>query len=334
MKNIIVGTAGHVDHGKTALIKRLTGVDTDRLKEEKDRGVSIVLGFAPLRLKNEVMLGIVDVPGHERFIRNMLIGASGMDFVLFVIAADDGVMPQTREHMDILSILNVTQGIVVITKADLVSDEWMALVQEDIQDFFKGTPFAKSPVVSVSSKTGEGIEELIALLEEETENIIPKKTLAEPRLAVDRSFSMTGFGTIVTGTLWGGQIQVGDKLEVFPSETETRVRGLQVHGQACETAKAGERVAVNLARSTKEDVNRGNWLAAPGLLKNTWRIDAEVTLLPSSPIVRHRSRVHIYHGAMETLARVELLDREKLAGGESAYAQLVLENPLCPLPGD
>ena len=334
MNHVIVGTAGHVDHGKTALVKRLTGIDTDRLKEEKERGVSIELGFAPLHLKNGRTLSIIDVPGHERFIKNMLIGASGMDFALLIIAADDGIMPQTREHMDILKLLDVKHGIVVITKIDLVDSEWLEMVKEDVSKYLADTPFATVPLICVSSTTGEGLDKLIEVLEKETE-IVKERTKGDDfRLAVDRLFSKAGFGTVVTGTLWEGQIKIGDKIEVFPGGATARVRNLQVHGEPREEAFAGERVAINLAGTDKDQIQKGSWVASPNLLKETFRIDVELNLLSSSPVMTQHSRVHVYHGAMSVLARINFLDREELNGGEKCFAQLTLEEPLSPLAGD
>lgn len=334
MKNIILGTAGHVDHGKTTLVKRLTGVDTDRLKEEKDRGITIELGFAPLELPSGQHVGIVDVPGHEKFIKNMLSGSTGIDFALFVIAADEGVMPQTREHMDILRLLHVHRGVVALTKIDMADEEWLELVREDVRAFIDKSPLAGAKICEVSAVTGEGIPELLQELDRVCTEVTERSALGSCRLAIDRVFTLSGFGTVVTGTMWKGKIKLGQTVELFPSEKQARVRTIQVHGEKRTAAFAGERVAVNLTGVDKSEISRGSWLTLPGALTNSFRLDVELELLESAPPLEHRCRVHIHHGTSEALARVNLLDRETLNPGEKAPAQLELEEPLCPQPGD
>ncbi len=323
----VVGTAGHIDHGKTALVRRLTGIDTDRLPEEKKRGISIELGFAHLRTPQGRDVGIVDVPGHERFVRNMLAGVGGIDLVLLVIAADEGVMPQTREHFAIVKLLGVKKGIVVLTKRDLVEDmEWLALVERDVASLVRGSFLEGAPIVPFSATTGEGSERLVAEIDRalsEEEN----RPADEPaRLPVDRAFVVEGFGTVVTGTLWRGRIRVGDTLAVLPSGRPTRVRSVQVHGAQVEEARAGQRTAVALHGLSREEVERGDWLVAPGTLEPSRRITARLELLPSAAKpLKDRARVRFHLGAGETLGRVRLLEGVALAPGEAALAQLELE---------
>ncbi len=335
MKHLIIGTAGHVDHGKTALVKVMTGVDTDRLKEEKERGISIELGFTCLNLPGGRRAGIVDVPGHERFIKNMLAGAGGFDLVLLVIAADEGVMPQTREHMDIIQLLQVKKGIVVLTKCDLVDDEWLDLVKEDVKDFLQGTVLEDAPVALVSAVTKKGIPELLKLIGQAVEKVVPKAGQGQPRLPVDRVFTITGFGTVVTGTLLSGVIKVGEMVEVQPEGLSARVRTVQVHGERVEAAEAGQRVAVNLAGLEAEQIDRGSIVAGPGMIKPSHRLDVRLQLLKSAvrPL-KNRTRVRFYLGTRETLGRVILLDREELAPGSVVYAQVVLEDRTVPVKGD
>ncbi len=335
MKHLIIGTAGHVDHGKTALVRAMTGVDTDRLKEEKERGISIELGFTCLNLPGGRRAGIVDVPGHERFIKNMLAGAGGFDLVLLVIAADEGVMPQTREHMDIIQLLQVKKGIVVLTKCDLVDDEWLDLVKEDVKDFLQGTVLEDAPVALVSAVTKKGIPELLELIGQAVEKVTPKAGQGQPRLPVDRVFTITGFGTVVTGTLLSGVIKVGEMVEVQPEGLSARVRTVQVHGERVEAAEAGQRVAVNLAGLEAEQIGRGSIVAGPGMIKPSQRLDVRLQLLKSAvrPL-KNRTRVRFYLGTRETLGRVILLDREELAPGSVVYAQVVLEDRTVPVKGD
>lgn len=334
MKHIIMGTAGHVDHGKTTLVKRLTGVDTDRLKEEKQRGITIELGFAPLHLSDGQCIGIVDVPGHEKFIRNMLSGSTGIDFVLFVIAANEGVMPQTREHMDILRLLGVQNGVVALTKIDMVDPEWLELVREDVRDFLAESPLAGAKICEVSAVTGQGIPELMQEIEAVAAQVADRSSRGAARLPIDRVFSLSGFGTIVTGTLWKGTIELGQSMELFPSRQSVRVRSIQVHGEKRAAASAGERVAVNLTGVQKQEIPHGSWLSVAGALSNQYLIDIRLELLKSAPPLEHRARVHVHHGTNEVLAKVSLLDRDVLLPGESGFAQLELEEPLCPLQGD
>ncbi|MDR0861936.1 MAG: selenocysteine-specific translation elongation factor [Oscillospiraceae bacterium] len=334
MKRIILGTAGHVDHGKTSLVRYITGVNTDRLKEEITRGITIELGFAPYVLPDGQRIGIVDVPGHERFIKTMLAGATGIDVVLFVIAADEGVMPQTREHMDILRLLGVTRGVVALTKIDMVDEEWLELVREDVGEYLKDSPLRDAKIVEVSSVTGQGVPALLDVIAELCAETPERVSAGICRLAVDRVFTLSGFGTVVTGTLWSGTIRQGDTLELLPSRKSARVRSLQVHGEKRDEVYAGERVAANLAGVEKAFVERGSWLAAPDALHDSNRISLRLELLPDAPEIAHRTRVHVHHGTTEVLARVVLLDRTALAPGESCFAQLELESPLAVLPGD
>lgn len=328
MDYIIVGTAGHVDHGKTVLVKALTGVDTDRLKEEKERGISIELGFAPLTLPSGRQLGLVDVPGHERFIRQMLAGVGGMDLVMLVVAADEGVMPQTREHLAIIDLLQIKKGIIVITKIDLVEDDWLELVREEVLQAVRGTVLEDAPLVEVSALTGAGIAELRAELDALAAVTPPRPAAGLVRLPIDRVFSVTGFGTVVTGTLWSGIIKVGDELEIQPEGLKTRARNLQVHGQTVKEARAGQRVAVNLAGIETEAVHRGSSLLAPGFLSPTYRLDASFKLLEGARPLVNRNRVHFYLGTSEALGRVVLLDRDELNGGEETLVQLLMEEPV------
>jgi len=326
---VIIGTAGHVDHGKTQLVKALTGVDTDRLKEEKERGISIELGFAPLHLSGGIVAGIVDVPGHERFVKNMLAGAGGIDMVLFVVAADEGVMPQTREHLDILELLQVQKGIVVLTKTDLVEEDWLLLVKEDVQELLKGTRLEKAPVVPVSVVTGEGLEELRSLIERMVREVKPKPRSGDARLPVDRVFTITGFGTVLTGTLVSGRIRVGDVLQLLPTGLQGRVRSLQVHGRKVEEALAGQRVAVNLTGLEVSEVNRGDVLVTPGAFQAVRRLTASLHLLEHAPRpLKNWQPLHFHLGTRETVARLRLLDREELVPGDDALVQFELEEPV------
>ncbi len=334
MRRIVIGTAGHVDHGKTALTRALTGVDTDRLEEEKNRGISIQLGFAPLPVSEDMVAGIVDVPGHEKFIKTMLAGVAGIDMVLLVIAADEGIMPQTREHLDILSLLGVERGILVINKADLVDAEWLEMVTEEVRQAVKNTPLAKAPVVKVSAVTGMGLPELKDKIREIAAMIPPRPASGQARLPIDRSFSSTGFGTVITGTLWSGHLALGEVMELWPGGTQARIRTLQVHGVKVETANAGQRVAVNLAGIEVPQAPRGGWLAAKGLLNPSYRLDVDFQLLESAKALSQRSRVRLHHGTAEILGRVQLLDREELTPGESCYAQIALEEPITAVRGD
>jgi selenocysteine-specific elongation factor len=321
---VIAGTAGHIDHGKTALVKALTGVDTDRLEEEKRRGISIDLGFAHLDLGNGLRLGLVDVPGHERFIRNMLAGASGIDLVLLVVAADESIKPQTREHFDICRLLAIRGGVIAITKSDLVTADALDLVRLEIEEFVAGSFLEDAAIVPVSSVTGAGLHDLRAALERAASETAAKDASRLPRLPIDRSFSMRGHGTVVTGTLVSGSIGVEDALELYPTGRRVRVRGLQVHGEAVERAQAGERTAVNLAGVDASEVHRGMTLAPPGL-RATTRIDGAVELLARAKPLKDRAPVHFHAGTSAVEARVRLIGK---------YVRLLLSEPVLLLPGD
>ncbi len=341
MKRIIVGTAGHIDHGKTSLVKALTGVDADRLKEEKERGITIDIGFADLTV-GDVHFGFVDVPGHERFVKNMLAGAHGIDLVMLVVAADESVMPQTREHFDICRLLEVKSGLVVVTKADLVDEELLQLVEAEVADFVAGSFLEGAPVLRVSSRTGAGVDELKKTLSRLAAKARERDENAVARLPIDRAFTIKGFGTVVTGTLIAGRIRAGDELEILPpisssgsSSGGRRARGLQVHGKSTQEALAGERVAVNLQGIELGEVERGQTLAPAGRLRTSSMLDARLQLLKSAPRgLRARSRVRLHIGAAEVLARVVPLGRSELAPGASCFAQLRLETPTLALPGD
>jgi selenocysteine-specific elongation factor len=339
MKRIIVGTAGHIDHGKTSLVKALTGIDADRLKEEKARGITIDIGFADLII-GDTHFGFVDVPGHERFVRNMLAGAHGIDLVMLVIAADESVMPQTREHFDICRLLAVKSGIVVITKVDLVDDEeLLQLVEADIAEFVRGSFLEGAPVFRVSSQTGhtgQGIDELKKGLAKLAAKVSERDARAVARLPIDRVFTIRGFGTVVTGTLVAGRIRAGDELDLLPSAGRlARARGLQVYGQTVQEAKAGERTAVNLQGLDVGEIERGQVLAPAGRLHAGSMLDVRLQLLRSAPRpLRNRSRTHLHIGTAEALARVVLLGVSQLAPGDSGDAQLRLETPILALPGD
>ena len=336
MRNLfVVGTAGHIDHGKSALVKALTGIDPDRLEEEKRRGMTIDLGFAHFDLPSGRRAGIVDVPGHERLIKNMLAGATGIDLVLLVIAADEGVMPQTREHLDILRFLPVRAGIVVLNKIDLVEDpSWLALVKDDVRALVAGTFLESGPIVEVSAKTGKGIPALVQTMEQMLDGIPARQDDAPVRLPVDRAFTMAGFGTIVTGTLWSGRIAVGDTLEVLPQGKQVRVRGVQSHGESVAAGIAGSRVAANLAGVVKKEITRGNVVCAPGVFKPTNLMDVRIRLLADAPVLPHLTRIRLYLGSDEAIGRLSLLDRPRLDAGGSAVAQVRLETSIVAATGD
>ncbi len=332
---MIIGTAGHVDHGKTTLIRALTGEDTDRLPEEKRRGISIDLGFARFVLPSGREAGVVDVPGHERFIRNMVAGVVGMDLVLLVVAADEGVMPQTREHLDILDLLGVQAGIVVITKKDLVEPEWLDLVRDEVRQALRGTFLADAPMVAVSSVTGEGLEELKQAIDRMVPAVRPRDEEGFTRLPVDRVFTVAGFGTVVTGTLLSGTVAPEDRLEILPARREVRVRQVQVHGRAVARATAGQRVALNLVGVERGEVERGDVLATPGSLAPAATFAARLRLLSSAPRpLRNEERVRLHVGTAEVLGRVLLLDREELQPGETAFMQFKAEQPVTVARGD
>jgi len=326
---IIIGTAGHIDHGKTTLVRAMTGIDTDRLKEEKKRGISIELGFAPLRLPSGQVAGLVDVPGHERFIKHMLAGAFGVDLVVLVIAADEGVMPQTREHVDIIELLGIKKGIVVLTKKDLVDEEWLLLVEDEVKQYLSKTILKDAPIVAVSSTTRDGLSELMQMLDDMALSVEEKPAFGQVRLPIDRVFKVVGFGTVITGTLWSGALKVGDTLEVLPTGNKVRVRNLEVHKDKVDTALAGQRVAVNLQGIEAADLERGYVLTTPGFITPTFRIDTSLRLLSSSPwTLRNWHRIRFHLGTDECLGRVVLLDRDELNAGEEAYAQIILERPI------
>jgi len=335
MKHVVVGTAGHIDHGKTSLVKALTGTDTDRLPEEKARGITIDLGFAFLEEPGELTIEIVDVPGHERFIKNMLAGVGGIDLAMLVIAADEGVMPQTREHFAICSLLHIQSGLVVLTKTDLVEPDWLELVREDVAGLARGTFLAAGPIVAVSAKTGEGIAELRAALRELAARVLSRGTDQLPRLPIDRVFTIKGFGTVITGTLMAGRLRVDERVEVFPAGVQAKIRGLQTHSQAVTESSAGQRTAVNLQGVERAAVERGNVLGLAGTLVPSVLVDGALELLPEAPRpLKSRDRVRVHTGTSEIMARVLLLDRPELAPGQSAFARFRLEAPLVALPGD
>jgi selenocysteine-specific elongation factor len=340
MKSVIVGTAGHIDHGKTALVKALTGIDADRLEEEKRRGITIDIGFAHLELPTpngeKLRLGFVDVPGHERFVRNMLAGVGGIDLVLLVIAADEGIKPQTREHFDICRLLLVRRGITVLTKSDAVDRETLDVVRLEVEEFLRGSFLdpGKSPIVAVSSLTGAGFEDLKHSLVQVASEIPARDSAALARLPIDRVFTMKGFGTVVTGTLISGAIGKEEELEVFPTGRRVRVRGVQVHGHAAEKAVAGQRTALNLAGIATEDLGRGMMLAPPDTFRATKRIDVSLSLLPSAKPLKDRARVHLHAYTSETIAEVRIYGKKQIAPGEDAFAQLRMDDATLLLPGD
>jgi selenocysteine-specific elongation factor len=335
MKNIIIGTAGHIDHGKTALVRALTGIDTDRLKEEKRRGISIDLGFAHLQLSENVRLGLVDVPGHERFIKNMLAGVSGIDLVLFVIAADESIKPQTQEHFDICMLLGIQKGMVVLTKADLAAGDLLELARLEAGEFVRGSFLEDAPMVAVSATTGAGLDELRAELAK-LASAVPEKDASQYfRLPIDRAFAMRGFGTVVTGTLVSGTVRVDQEVELHPARKRVRVRGVQVHGAAVDAAIAGQRTALNIAGVDASELARGMLLAEAGRFQATSRIDCVFQLLASAKPLKHRAPVHFHAGAAEVEAEIRRLNgTEPIAPGSREYVRLVLSEPLLLLPGD
>lgn len=334
MKNVIVGTAGHIDHGKSALVEALTGTHPDRLEEEKRRGITIDLGFAFLR-DGEVSFGFVDVPGHERFVRNMLSGVGGIDLVILVIAADEGIKPQTREHFDICRFLEIPRGIVALTKSDLVSEEALNGRAAEIREFLRGSFLERSSIIPVSARTGAGMEDLKRALNQ-IANEVPERSTAEHfRLPIDRVFAMKGFGTVVTGTLISGSVKIGDEVQALPGARNLRVRSIQSGGQSVSSASAGQRTALNLVGASVEDLHRGMVLTLPRMFSATKRIDTQIKLLSSHPKpLKQRSRVHFHQGAAETLGEVILLDRKQLALGETAFAQIELRDEIFLLPRD
>lgn len=336
MKQVILGTAGHIDHGKTSLIHALTGIDTDRLKEEKLRGITIELGFAHAELPNGERLGIVDVPGHERFVRHMVAGATGIDLVALVIAADEGVMPQTREHLEICQLLHVKKGLVVLTKIDMVEDpEWLEMVEDDVTEFLRGTFLEGAPILRVSAATGEGIEQLREALGRLMTEVQPRSSDGPFRLSVDRVFSMRGFGTVVTGTSISGRLHIGNPVVIYPSGHRTKVRGLQVHNLEVEEVLPGQRTAVNLQSTERNLIQRGYVVATPDALLPSHMVDVHLQLLRSAPRpVKNRAKVRFHTGTAEHLATLVLLEGEELAPGEETFAQVRLDQPLAVLRGD
>ncbi|MFH1983691.1 MAG: selenocysteine-specific translation elongation factor [Pseudomonadota bacterium] len=329
MKQIILGTAGHIDHGKTSLIRAVTGINTDRLKEEQERGITIELGFASLDLPGGQRIGIVDVPGHEKFVKNMVAGASGVDMVAMVIAADEGVMPQTREHMEICTLLGVRHGFVALTKIDMVDEEWMELVQEDIRDFLKGTFLDGASIVPVSAVKEIGLDNFVKEVETLSGQVPGHKDSGLFRLPVDRVFTMKGFGTVITGTLISGAVSVGEAVEIYPTGEKSKVRGVQVHNSSVETARAGQRTAINFQGLEKSAIDRGQVVSTPGALKPSYMVDVSLQYLKSIPRpLKNRTRVRFHSGTSEILGLVILLDRDELAPGETAVAQIRLDEPV------
>ncbi|MBU1001888.1 MAG: selenocysteine-specific translation elongation factor [Proteobacteria bacterium] len=332
---LIMGTAGHIDHGKTTLVKALTGIDCDRLKEEKKRGITIELGFAFLDLPDGGRLGVIDVPGHERFVKNMVAGAAGVDFALLVVAADEGVMPQTREHLEICALLGIEHGLVALTKTDMVDEDWLEMVSDDVSAALAGTFLAEAPLIPVSAHTGQGLDELRAAIAALAASYSSRRRSDLFRLPVDRVFTMRGHGTVVTGTLVSGSICEGEAVLLYPKGTPTKVRGLQSHGQSVTEAPAGRRTAVNLSGLEVDDISRGDVLARPGSLFPSQVWDVELNYLPSAGReLKHRREVHLHHGTREILARIHLLDRDALRPGEKAICQLRLPEPLPGVFGD
>lgn len=336
MKNIIIGTAGHIDHGKTALIRALTGKETDRWEEEKRRGITIDLGFTYFDLPSGDRAGIIDVPGHEKFVNNMLAGVIGMDLVMLVVAADEGMMPQTREHVDIMSQLGVEKSIVVLNKCDLVDDEWKELVKEEIKEELIGSVFEKANIIEVSAITGEGIDNLIKEIVHMTKDEVTEKDINTiSRLPIDRSFSISGFGTIVTGTLISGSIKKDDELEIYPIGKKAKIRSIQVHGKDVKECFAGQRSAINISNLKKDEIKRGYVLAPLNSLEDTMMLDVKLNVLNSSErILSNRCRLHLFTGTSEILCRAVLLDTEEAAPGDSCYAQLRLEEKIAVRRGD
>jgi selenocysteine-specific elongation factor len=335
MRELILGTAGHVDHGKTSLVRALTGIDTDRLKEEKARGITIELGFAFLDLPCGHRLGIIDVPGHERFVKNMVAGAAGIDLVAFVIAADEGIMPQTREHFDICRLLGVKRGLLILTKIDMVEPDWLDLVEEEVREYFTGSFLAEAPLLKVSATTGQGIEELRAALD----RVVAASEFSEAhgpfRLPIDRIFAMKGFGSVVTGTSISGRIGLGEEVVIYPRQITAKIRGIQVHGADVQEVEAGNRTAINLQGVEKEAIARGDILATPDSLRPSYVMDSDFFYLPgNSKPLKNRTRVRVHLGTAEIMGRIALIENEELEPGSQADVQLLLEEPVGTWPGD
>ncbi len=335
MKPIILGTAGHIDHGKTVLIKALTGIDTDRLKEEKLRGITIELGFAFFTLPSGGLLGIIDVPGHEKFVHHMVAGTCSMDLVALIVAADEGIMPQTREHLEICSLLKVKKGLVVITKIDLVDKEWLSLIEEEIKTFTVGTFLENAPIVKVSAINGVGIPQLINTLDMLAKNVEPKSSMGLFRLPIDRVFTMKGFGTVITGTTISGMIKLGESIMIYPKKKKTKIRGLQVHNQDVAEAVAGQRTAVNLQGIEKEEIERGDLLAPPNTLIPSYVLDGILEILPSvKKAFKNKAFVRLHLNTAELMSYAILLDKQEIMPGETGYVQFRLQQPTVALPGD
>ena len=336
MKHIIIGTAGHIDHGKTTLIHALTGRNTDRWAEEQKRGITIDLGFTYFDLPKGDRVGIIDVPGHEKFVGNMVAGVIGMDMVMLVVAADEGIMPQTREHIDILAQLGIEKSVIVLNKCDLVEEEWLELVEEELKEELVGTFLENAPIVNISAATGAGIQDLTKVIEDLTCNEIVEKDIHTiPRLPIDRAFTLSGFGTVITGTLLTGTIHKEDILEMYPLGKECKIRSIQVHGEEVKTCYAGQRVAINISNVKKAEIKRGNILAPPGSMKNTQLLDVKLNILKSSKrTLENHARLHLFTGTSEVLCRAVLLDADKLEPGMSGYVQLRLEETLALRRGD
>lgn len=334
MRYVILGTAGHIDHGKSTLVKALTGIDPDRLKEEKERGITIDLGFADLNYPDGLTVGIVDVPGHERLVRNMLAGAGGIDMVILVIAADEGIMPQSREHLAICDLLRIKSGIIAITKADLVEKDWLDLVIEEVREFVKGTFLERAEIIPVSARSGYNLDLLKERIHQLALTIETKPVNEIFRLPIDRVFTLKGFGTVVTGTLISGLIKVDDDVEILPAGLRSKVRGLHSHGKPIKTAYAGQRVAINLQGIDKEDLSRGDVVVTPDVLRPVTYIDAKIEMLPNQQPLKTRSVVHFHLTTLETLGRIILYEVEEIKGGESGYCQIRLSEPVVALSGD
>ena len=333
--SLVMGTAGHIDHGKTTLVRALTGIDCDRLGEERRRGITIELGFAHLDLPDGSRLGIVDVPGHEKFVKNMVAGAAGLDFVMLVIAADEGVMPQTREHLEICSLLGIRRGLVALTKTDMVDGDWLELVMDDLSGFLEGTFLEDAPVVPVSAQSGQGLDELKVCLAEVAASCVSTRRMDLFRLPVDRVFSMKGHGTVVTGTLVSGRLAVNDPVMAYPGGKEGKVRSIQWHGATVEKADAGQRTAVNLHGLEMDDLQRGDVLAGAGTLFPATGIDVELTLLASAHRgLKHRKEFHFHLGSREFLGRIYLPEAEQLEPGKTAVCQIRFDEPVCAVFGD
>ena len=331
----VIGTAGHIDHGKSALVERITGTDPDRLSEEKQRGMTIDLGFAWFKLESGEEVSIIDVPGHEKFIKNMLTGVGGIDMAILVIAADEGIMPQTIEHFQIINLLEIKSLIVAITKKDLVDLDWIALIKEEISELLEESPYLDSPIIELSSVTGEGIDDLIVHIEKAAEIINSNKTINKPRLAIDRSFVISGFGSVVTGTLIEGSLDIGQEVELVKSNQIGRIRGLHIHNKPYDHAGPGNRVAVNISGISHQDILRGDTLTTPNWLSVTRAVDVQIKLVPNTKkILRHNSSVMFYTGASESMVKVRLLTSNELVSGHEGLAQFVFEDMLPCVPGD